>query len=87
MSLGNALKVGIEQLKASKTARLFGVPAAAGAGVGAGAYMGGAGVAQGLNQMGQETEKKVSGLAITVVLLLISAFLFIKVIEAWQKKK
>jgi len=86
MSLGNALKVGIEQLKASKTARLFGVPVAVGAGVGAGAYMAGAGVSQGLKKVGEDTTTKVSGLAITIILLLVGAFLFVKVIEAWKKR-
>lgn len=86
MSLANMLKVGLEQLKASKTARLFGIPAAIGVGVGTGAYVAGVGVSKGLEEMGQKTEQKVSGLAIAIILLLIGTYAVIKVIEAWKKR-
>ena len=86
MSLANPLKIGIEQLKASKFLTAFGIPAGAGIGVGVGGYIAGKGVSEGLREMGKETPKTATGLIFTVILAVVAVFLGIKVIQAWRRQ-
>lgn len=86
MSLGNPLKVGIEQLKASKFLTAFGITAGAGAGIGVGGYIAGKGVSEGLREMGKETPKTATGLVFTVILAVVATYLGLKVIKAWKRQ-
>jgi len=86
MSLGNPLKIGIEQLKASKFLTAFGITAGAGTGIGVGGYVAGKGVSEGLREMGKEAPKTGMGLVFTVILAVVAVFLGIKVIQAWKRR-